>query len=165
MHAGALLRLCLAVFVVLGAGCHSDNDPNDGLEPVMIGGTIFHLEVAADHATRIQGLSDRTEIAADGGMLFVFEGQRVINMVMRRCVVPIDVIFLDRHGRVVAAHRMAVEPDPHAPDRQLKHYSSGNPAAFAIELAGGSLGRLDVKIGALLPLDVARLRGLVGLKL
>lgn len=162
MHAGGLLRPCFAVFVALGAGCNGGNDPNDGLERVKIGDATFHLEVAADHATRVQGLSDRTEIAADGGMLFVFGQQRVINMVMRRCFVPIDVIFLDRHGRVIVAHRMAVEPDPHALDRELNRYSSGDPAAFAIELAGGSLDRLDVKIGDPLPLDVARLRGLVG---
>jgi hypothetical protein len=38
-------------------------------EDVTLDGKTYKLELALDDATRFHGLSDRTEIAADGGML------------------------------------------------------------------------------------------------
>lgn len=148
----------LLLMVLLGFGCADPDVSLPGLESISIGGDVFHLEVAADQATRMQGLSDRQEIPLDGGMLFVFNETRVVSMVMRRCHIPIDVIFLDDFGRVVRTHRMQVEPDPDASDRNLKRYTSGDPARYAIELAGGSLDRLRIGIGDRIPIDVGRLR-------
>jgi len=127
---------------------------------VAIKGQVFKLELALDDATRFQGLSDREDIPEDGGMLFVFPDAQVRHFVMRRCLVPIDIAFLDTKGEVVWMHAMQVEPDPEAPDYRLKHYSSHYPAQFAIEFREGTIRRLGLKQGDRidLPLDSLKKR-------
>ena len=126
---------------------------------VSIAGQTFHLELALTTKQRMQGLSDRDHIPADGGMLFVFPDHQVREQrfVMRQCLVPIDIIFLDPNARVVATHQMTVEPYD-TPDDKLKRYSSRYPAQFAIELAGGTLDQLSVKSGDQIALPTDKLK-------
>ena len=130
---------------------------------IEIGGELFELELAADAGTRFRGLSGRSHIPRSGGMLFVFEGMRPRAMVMRDCPVPIDVAFLNESGRVVGLHAMRVEParkpgeSPGAYEARLPLYTSGGPARFAVEVAGGRLAELGVSEGDLLVFDAARL--------
>ena len=128
-----------------------------GTQAVTIAGRTFHLELAMDDASRLQGLSDRAEIPADGGMLFVFPQPRSVSFVMRRCLVPIDIIYLDPNGRVVQTHAMQVEPYD-TPERKLRLYPSQWPAQFAIELRGGTLETLGLQLGQKIdmPLDALK---------
>ncbi|MFP3422318.1 DUF192 domain-containing protein, partial [Bacillus sp. SIMBA_161] len=87
-------------------------------------------------------------------MLFVFPDARVRRFVMRKCLVPIDIVFLDAAGRIVAMHEMAVEPYD-TPESELKRYSSRYPAQFAIELRGGWLERLELETGEKVALPLA----------
>ncbi len=127
---------------------------------VTIKGETFHLELALDDDSRFQGLSDRAEIAADGGMLFMFKKAQRRQFVMRRCLVPIDIAFLDSEGKIVWMHAMQVESDPDAPDYRLKRYDSHYPSLFAIELRDGTLRRLGMKQGDQidLPIEVLKQR-------
>src|SRR5205823_4022625 len=100
-----------------------------------IAGRTFNLELALNSSARHRGLSDRKEIAPDGGMLFVFTAPAELNFVMRRCYVPIDLIYLGPDGKIVSMHRMTVVPYD-TPERELPVYSSGWKAQFAIELKG-----------------------------
>jgi hypothetical protein len=153
---------------------------------VTIGGKTFKLELAAEDQTRFKGLSDRTEIKPDGGMLFVFKEPRMQNFVMRDCLVPIDIIYLDASGRVTATHKMPIEkprePDevekspprdakgqayPNIPrwawvndkyENRLKQFSSRYPAQYVIELKGNTLDDLKLKEGDKIELDRADLK-------
>lgn len=121
--------------------------------PITIADKTFHLEPAVTMNQRFQGLSDRKEIAKDGGMLFVFAEARERTFVMRKCYVPIDIIFLDPGQRIVAMHAMQVEPYD-TPEDKLKPYSSRWPAMYAIELAGGTLEKLKLKAGDKIPFEL-----------
>jgi uncharacterized membrane protein (UPF0127 family) len=122
---------------------------------VFLSGIAYELEIAADPATRNRGLSGRTAIDARGGMLFVFPDDAPRSFWMRDCKTDIDIAFLDRSGRVVAAHRMKAEParGPRESDEQylsrLRLYPSRAPARFALELRAGSLSMLGLSIGSL----------------
>lgn len=133
-------------------------DDNNTLE-VTIKGETFNLELAMDDATRLQGLSDRDEIAAHGGMLFVFPDEKIRAFVMRRCRVPIDIAYLDAQGEVVWMYAMQVEPDPNAPDYRLRQYNSNYPAQFAIEVRDGTLRRLGLRQGDRIDLPLEDLKG------
>jgi uncharacterized membrane protein (UPF0127 family) len=129
----------------------------------LIGGAPFDLELALDPASRYRGLSGRTSIPANAGMLFVFPDARPLRFVRRDCFVPIDVAFLDDRGRIVAIHEMPIEP-PRGPDesageneRRLPSWSSAISARFAIELAGGRLASLGVHAGQHLVFDFGSL--------
>jgi len=154
--------MALACWLMLGglAGC---GDDVGAVESVQIAGKTFHLEVAADPDTRFKGLSGRTHIEDDGGMLFVFDRPQPLNFVMRDCPVEIDIIFLDGSGRVTATHHML--PDPRSPDetdeqyeKRLKRYSSKFAAQFVIELKGGKLNEMTVREGDRIPLRLEALK-------
>ncbi len=152
------LALPLLVWCVVLGACAERATLRDPL-PVEIGGRTFALELALTPAQRYQGLSDREHIPADGGMLFVFpdDAVRVQAFVMRRCPVPIDIIYLDPGQRVVAMHAMAVEPAG-TPEGRLTPYSSRYPAQFVIELAGGTLEELGLSEGERIALPAERLK-------
>ncbi len=161
------LLAVLAPALLLGAcvstpGCARPAAP-EGHEVVELGGRRFTLELVADPATRERGLGGRESIPEDGGMLFSFPDSQIRHFVMRDCLVPIDIVFLDSDGRIVAMHHMPVEP-PRAEnetalqyDRRLKRYSSRFNARYAIEIRGGTLDELDLQAGQKVDLDTERL--------
>lgn len=156
--AAALLALGLAAAAAAG---RADEPP--GRLWVALGGETFRLELALDAAARGRGLSGRTEIARDAGMLFVWPAPLPVEMVMRDCPVPIDVAFLDAEGTVLAVRSMHPEP-PRAPgespgsyERRLRRYASPAPAQFAIEVAGGRLAAIGMAPGDRVAIDTRSL--------
>ena len=132
--------------------------------PVKIAGQTFKVEPALDDPTRIKGLSGRTEIPDDGGMIFVFPNTQVRHFVMRDCPIPIDIMFLDGAGHVLVTHAMVPEkprePDEEADayERRLKPYSSRFPTAIAIELKGGKIKELGIQKGDTIEFDIEGLK-------
>ena len=51
----------------------------------------------------------RTEIPDDGGMIFVYPDSQLRSMWMANCVIDMDVIFLDRSGRILTGYAMKAE--------------------------------------------------------
>jgi uncharacterized membrane protein (UPF0127 family) len=159
----ALVLIALAVlgWRQLGIGHGSGGG---GLERVTIGGRTFALEVAADADSRERGLMGRSEIADDGGMLFIFPDAARRSFWMGHCEVDIDVMFLNEAGRVLAIHEMTAE-SPQQPDEsdlayrdRMPGYESGGLAQFAIELRGGTIAQLGIETGDRIDLDFRRLK-------
>ena len=152
--------------VLFAAGC--DEKPDDNTAKMDVGGKTYFLEIVADPDKRYLGLGKRdTDLQDDGGMLFVFPDSEVAvqQFVMRDCKFDIDIIFLDKAGRVLKTHAMKKE-DPRGPNEResvpeedavyhnrLKKYSSKFPSQFVIEIKGGSLKSLKVKEGDLIKYD------------
>jgi uncharacterized membrane protein (UPF0127 family) len=171
-----LMKLCLLLGVV-GAllavaflrGC--DDPPTGNIQRVKINGKSFFLEIADTEPVRMKGMGQRTHIDDDGGMLFVFTTPKVSSFVMRDCPIPIDIIYLDQFGKVLASYEMKpVEPrgaDEGQPgevnqkyeERLSKNgYSSRFPTQFVIELKGGTLPSLNLKDGDKIELPLAALK-------
>jgi hypothetical protein len=160
-------RAALALALALVAGACEAETPASGaqrapeLVAVTLAGRELSLELASDAKTRGLGLGGRTHIPPDGGMLFAFPDPRPLSFVMRDCVVPIDLALLDAGGRVVSIHHMAVEPprrpseSPFAYESRLRLYTSPSPAQFAVEMAGGRLAELGVRVGDFIGFDRA----------
>ncbi len=166
MAAGRGVKLGLMLLAAASAaGCHRGQSIS-GTEQVIIAGEPFHLEVASDDSTRTKGLMGRTEIASDGGMLFIFPTAQERQFWMGYCLVDIDLMFLDPNGRVTAIHTMNVE-DPRKEaesesdySARLANYPSVYAAQFAIELRAGSIERLGVNVDDKIELDLARLKAM-----
>lgn len=154
-----LSPLPLIALVVTFSACGLGKTPVDAdtLE-LTIAGRDFTLELALDRESRYQGLSDRPSIADDGGMLFAFPDAQVRTFVMRRCLVPIDIVFLSPTGRVLAMHEMQLEPYD-TPENDLRRYSSHWPAQFAIEFKAGTIEALGMEEGQKIGLPLERLKG------
>ena len=147
------------------AGCQRGQSIS-GTEQVIIAGELFHLDVASDDSTRTKGLMGRTEIASDGGMLFIFATAQVRSFWMGYCLVDIDVMFLDPYGRVTAIHTMNIEEPREETETEVAYkdrmpgYPSVYAAQFAIELRAGSIERLGVNVDDKIELDLARLKAM-----
>ncbi|GAP67330.1 hypothetical protein MBSD_n2651 [Mizugakiibacter sediminis] len=113
---------------------------------VTLRGHRITVEVAADDASRARGLMFRDRLAADHGMLFVFVDDAPREFWMKNTRIPLDMLFFDAAGKLVALQRDAqpCRQDPCA------IYPSNAPARYVLELAGGSAARLGVAPGDVL---------------
>jgi len=138
---------------------------------IVISDRVFHLDIADDEWEIERGLGFRTGLAEDGGMIFVFDEPSEQMFVMRDCVIPIDVVFLDATGAVLAVHEMVPEPPRSEAERagteggedayvgRLRGYSSGGEASFAIEVRGGTAKARGVVAGDRIQIDLRELQG------
>ena len=79
---------------------------------------------------------------------------------MKNCLIDIDLIFLDSRGTITSLHEMPYE-EPQSDseteweyEQRLQHYWSYRPARFAIELASGSIHRLNLRVNDHVALDL-----------
>ena len=102
----------------------------------------FHrieAEVAADQASRMQGLMMRKSMAANQGMLFVFPQAERHCMWMRNTFLPLSVAFLDAEGRILNIEDME-------PQTEDNHCATA-PARFALEMNKGWFAGKGIKPG------------------
>ena len=135
-------------------------------EKITIGEETFKLEIAPDAASRARGLMGRTEIAPDGGMIFIYPNVMRRSYWMKNCLTDMDLMFLNGRGVIVAVHEM--KPDPPRGDdepkwayeQRLRHYPSRRPAQFAMEFKVGTIRRLKLHVGDRIEMDLKRLKSL-----
>lgn len=106
-----------------------------------IGKETFKLEVADTDAARIQGLSERDNLAPGTGMLFVFNTDGNWRMVMRQMRFPIDIAWLDASKSIVHIKHNAT------PAEYPEEYKADRPTRYVIEVPSGTFNRLGVQEG------------------
>ncbi|HXC89171.1 MAG TPA: DUF192 domain-containing protein [Stellaceae bacterium] len=100
----------------------------------------FTVELAETPEQMEQGLMFRQELASDAGMLFDFKQPTMATMWMRNTLIPLDMLFVDEHGRIVNIHQRAV-PQSDA------IIVAAAPVRAVIELNGGTAAQLGIKPG------------------
>lgn len=112
-------------------------------EPLVVetaeGEREFTIEIADDDRERSAGLMFREEMDDTHGMLFVFEQTRRVSFWMKNTPMPLDLVFIDDEGRVVAI--MQGEP-----------YSTASigpdaPVRFVLELKAGTAQKAGIADG------------------
>lgn len=68
---------------------------------------ILDVEIAATPEQRAHGLMGRTDLAENGGMLFLFPRLSLPSFWMKDTLIPLDMIFFDEQGIVVCVHEQA----------------------------------------------------------
>jgi uncharacterized membrane protein (UPF0127 family) len=101
---------------------------------------LFRAEVAATTEQRARGLMFREHLDPDAGMLFLFDPPRHVGFWMKNTLIPLDMLFADEAGRIVAIVERA-EPhslEPRGPDAAV---------AAVLEINGGLAERLGIAVG------------------
>lgn len=135
------------------------------VERIMLGGEPFDLEVAATEQSIAKGLSKRTEIPKNTGMVFVFPAGNERFFWMIDCFIDIDIAYLASDGTVVSVYTMKKEAPRQEGESnatyesRLKRYNSGPGVQFAIETPAGTNDALKIKPGVKIPIDRKRLLG------
>lgn len=109
--------------------------PSGGAEPVEV-----EAEVADDRTERARGLMERTALAEDSGMLFVFEREQPLSFWMRNTLIPLSIAYIAADGRIVDIEDM--EPL----DDETKH-PSAEPAQYALEVNQGFFEERGIEVG------------------
>jgi uncharacterized protein len=147
-------RLFLLLLVVLllgacgGTAQESENPAavrGDGAQPVVTIETSdgkrveVRVEVADDTVSRTRGLMERTELAEDAGMLFVFEEEQQLSFWMKNTLIPLSIAYISSEGEIIDIQDM--EPLDETP------HPSARPAQYALEVNQGFFEERGVRVG------------------
>lgn len=100
----------------------------------------FRVWIAADPASRANGLMLVHEMPPDYGMLFLFEQTQYTSFWMRDTVLPLDLVFVGADGRVV---NIAHETRPFTEDP----IPSAAPVIAVLEVLAGTAARIGLAVG------------------
>ena len=137
-----LLRLIVVFSFVVGAATRSLAQERSDLT-IKSGDTThsFSIEMADTPELIEQGLMERTELAADAGMLFNFGAPTQTAMWMKNTPLALDMLFIDASGKVVAiAHNTVPNSE--------RRIGTGSPVKAVLELNAGTAKGLGIKPGA-----------------
>lgn len=105
-----------------------------------IKGNRIEAEVAATPEKQTQGLSFRTALHPDSGMIFVFENEQTLRFWMKNTYIPLAIAFIDKNGVITDIMEMA-------PLDTVTRYQSSRPASYALEVNSGWFLVHNVKPG------------------
>lgn len=112
-------------------------------EKICFDKNCFQVEIANTDATRQKGLMNRASLDQDKGMLFVFNKEDKYEIWMKDAKIPLDVVWLDKDGKVVDIQTLALcTTDP------CPKFTPRNNAQFVLEVNAGAAKKLGIKLGA-----------------
>lgn len=130
----------VAMFAIALSACALEpSPPKLPTMPLKVGGQTVMAEIAANDATRQQGLMFRPKMGANEGMLFVFPQLGYHAMWMKNTLIPLAVAYMDDKGTILSIHEMEAH-------NETAHQSHG-PARYALEMNTGWFARHKVKVG------------------
>ncbi|WP_417208740.1 DUF192 domain-containing protein [Antarctobacter sp.] len=101
----------------------------------------FTVDVVRTAEERAQGLMNVKFMPTSKGMLFVYPAPQPVAFWMKNTLIPLDMIFADRHGVVVKVHHNAIPGD-------LTSIPGGDQVQFVLEINGGWAKLLRIEEGA-----------------
>lgn len=149
----AMRNLLLPILLVLSAPAAAQQDPSAQDTLIEFGGpeTLsvetaeavheFTVDIAATPDQMERGLMWRDTLAADAGMLFIYDPVRPASMWMRNTQISLDILYLDEDGEVLKLIA-------HAQPGSLRSLGSSFPVAGVLELAGGRALELGILPGS-----------------
>ncbi len=108
-------------------------------------GKVF-VEVVDTPASREQGLSGRTGLGENEGMLFVFENSGRYGFWMKDMIFAIDIVWINKDGIVVHVERN-VAPDSYFNTVPPQTFINTPEAKYVLELASGSAEKHGLYLG------------------
>jgi uncharacterized protein len=102
--------------------------------------TELQVEIADEEAELERGLMERTALAEDAGMLFVYPGERTLSFWMRNTLIPLSIAYIDAEGRIVDIQ------DMQPLDEETPHLSA-EPAQYALEVNQGFFAEHNIGVG------------------
>jgi uncharacterized protein len=139
----AFLIFFVLVVITFSVFNVKDSLPIQGTQEInaKINETDIKLEVASNPVTRAKGLSNRTSISENKGMIFVFLETDIYGFWMKDMNFPIDIIWVNENQKVIGIEKNI------SPNTYPTSYYPQNPVKYVIETAGGFSDRHNLKVG------------------
>lgn len=103
---------------------------------VMLGDEVFMLEIADTDPLREKGLSYRSGLEKNTGMLFVFQEPNIYTFWMKDMNFPLDIIWLDQDKKIVHIEHAL------SPSTYPESFGPKIPTQYVIEVSAGDASRL-----------------------
>jgi uncharacterized protein len=103
---------------------------------------VVRVEIADSGPERQRGLMHRRSLAPKAGMVFLYQEDVSGGFWMKNTLIPLDIAFVDRRGRIVRI--LTMQPCRRDPCRV---YTPGVAYRSALEVNAGSFRRWNVRVG------------------
>lgn len=111
------------------------------IQSVVLKEKTFLVTVADTENLREQGLSGKTSLLPEEGMLFVFQKLGTHSFWMKDMLFPIDIIWIDKNLKIVhMAHSLHPETYP-------KIFFPPSDSLYVLEVSAGEAEKLSLDIG------------------
>lgn len=117
---------------------------------IKIAGVSYNIELAKTTAQKIKGLSKRDTLCKNCGMIFSFGFETSLPFWMKDTLIPLDMIWLDKNGKVVDI-QTATEIN------SSKIYQNKIPAQYVLELNANDSQKIGLKVGDII--DLSKING------
>jgi hypothetical protein len=94
---------------------------------------VLDVEIADEPDERSKGLMYREDLCDNCGMLFVYDSDHISGFWMKNCEIPLDLIFFDESGDVIAIKRN-FEP---CHEDTCPSFAPNEPYRYVLEVNGG----------------------------
>jgi uncharacterized membrane protein (UPF0127 family) len=133
----------LVAVAMLSLGANAQTGPQKLPTTQLTAGMhLIHAEVADDDSERQIGLMHRPNMAANDGMVFVFEQPGVQCFWMRNTLIPLSAAFIDDSGTIVNIEDMKPQSDD--------SHCSKKPVRFVLEMNKGWFDKRGLKAGSVI---------------
>ena len=106
--------------------------------------TVLSVEVARNARARALGLMNRTRLAENAGMLFIFKGNARRFFWMKNTRIPLSLAFIDSKGAILEI----IHLQPHKPGTRIPSYRSRHKVSWVLEVNQGWFLRKGFGLGA-----------------
>ncbi|MEI6305118.1 MAG: DUF192 domain-containing protein [Candidatus Taylorbacteria bacterium] len=130
------------------ASTTSPMSTNDGKNVIEAPLGNIDIELAGDEISRENGLSGRTSLGADKGMLFTFIIPGRYGFWMEDMNFPIDIVWIDADHKVVGMNanvQPSSYPDTFFPPQNI---------SYVLEINAGAAKELGIKVGEILKFNI-----------
>jgi len=143
--------IVIALAGILGTGRFQGKIPRSlGSEPkkeIRVGEKTIKVTLADTEAERKHGLSGKTSLDENSGMLFVFDKKDLFpSFWMKEMLIPIDIIWIN-DGKVVKIDKSLQPPDKDIPEGHLTLYYPLKPIDYVLEVNAGFSDSNGVGLG------------------
>jgi uncharacterized protein len=132
-------------FVSSRSSDDTDMNPTLPEESLSIDNATFTVEVASTMLQQARGLSNRTSLGANDGMLFVFSSGSTQSFWMKDMNFPLDMIWISGNTVVGFAQNAPAEPGALNPTSSI--VLSPPNTDKVLEVNAGSVAKYNIKVG------------------
>lgn len=131
-------------FVAIGSGCIGQQKFETTKVTISTekSNIEIYAEIADNPVKRTMGLMNRSSLADNAGMLFVFDNEEARAFWMKDTLIPLDILFIDSQMNIVDIQTMQPCKAIMCP-----RYTSSAPAKYALEVNAGFAEKNGVRVG------------------
>jgi uncharacterized membrane protein (UPF0127 family) len=141
-----------------GIGSATSNSPSDDTDVDIANPTLpeetlsidrgtWTVELATTMTEQARGLSYRTSLGAQSGMLFIFPSAGTQSFWMKDMNFPLDMIWVASDGTVAGFAQDVPAPAPGEALWELQTYQSPSDTSQVLEVNAGTVAKYGIKVG------------------